>query len=161
MSVINKVTVSKLCKLARHVPLFYLNSEKVWITFNLFISYVNPHGFLYRSPRILSAGERYSRADATSVGPTWKSIFHGTPAVACDNYQPHILHNYSIHYKAFAVSIRLKFVWRLLLEVQGYFGIGICTMKVKSSFVDIFNVSHIVRGPTAFDPIGAYLWLLE
>lgn len=43
---------------------------------------------LHRSPRILGAEWWYSRADATSDGPTWKSIFHGTPAGASDNYNP-------------------------------------------------------------------------
>lgn len=34
-------------------------------------------------------------------------------------------------------------------------------MNVKSSFVDTFNVSHIVgrrRGPTAFDPIAEVIY---
>lgn len=41
------------------------------------------------------------------------------------------------------------------------FVILVCTMNVKSSFVDIFNVSHIVGGPTAFDPIAVLFMIIR
>lgn len=103
-----------------------------------------------------------SSADATSVGPTWKSIFHGTATGASDNYKTNALFTL-IKYPNTLCSgskvdngvsspkgcVVLKFVAAL------------CTMNVKSSFVDTFNVSHIVgrrRGPTAFDPIAEVIY---